>query len=171
MDFRWGMIADYAPLFVEGVQMTIIITLVAVVFALLLVPNAILARIFLGQRMGAQLLIEAKLKPADIGFVRLGLSALVKLSAYDYYTYGGLRGSVEYISPDALGDDGKTGAPDRTYYRVLIRSEQPSIQSKGKSLDVIPGMTARVEIRTGERSVLQFLLKPVLRSKEAFRER
>ena len=118
-----------------------------------------------------ELLVEAKVKPADIGFVRLGLSTLVKLSAYDYYTYGGLKGTVEYISPDALGDDPKSGAPDRTYYRVLIRSEQPRIEARGKALDVIPGMTARVEIRTGERSVLQFLLKPVLRSKEAFRER
>ena len=103
--------------------------------------------------------------------MKVGLPAEVKLSAFDYYTYGGLRGAVDYISPDALGDDGKTGAPDRTYYRVLIRSEQPRIEARGKALDVIPGMTARVEIRTGERSVLQFLLKPVLRSKEAFRER
>lgn len=118
-----------------------------------------------------KVLVEARVKPADIGFVKVGLPAEVKLSAFDYYTYGGLKGAVEYISPDALGDDGKTGAPDRTYYRVLIRSEQPRIQSKGKLLDVLPGMTARIEIRTGERSVLQFLLKPVLRSKEAFRER
>ncbi|MEK8085199.1 HlyD family type I secretion periplasmic adaptor subunit [Aquabacterium sp. A3] len=118
-----------------------------------------------------KVLVEARVKPADIGFVKVGLPAEVKLTAFDYYTYGGLKGTVEYISPDALGDDPKSGAPDRTYYRVLIRSEQPRIEARGKALDVIPGMTARVEIRTGERSVLQFLLKPVLRSKEAFRER
>lgn len=118
-----------------------------------------------------RVLVEAKVKPADIGFVRVGLPAEVKLTAFDYYTYGGLKGVVEYISPDALGEESKTGGPDNTYYRVLVRSERSTLEAKGKALSVIPGMTARVEIRTGERSVLQFLLKPVLRSKEAFRER
>jgi membrane fusion protein, adhesin transport system len=121
--------------------------------------------------IASRVLVEARVKPADIGFVKLGLKAEMKLTAFDYYTYGGLHGIVEYISPDALGDDSKTGAQDRTYYRVLIRADRPSIQSKGKALSVLPGMTGRVEIRTGERSILQFLLKPVLRSKEAFRER
>jgi len=121
--------------------------------------------------VASRVLVEARVKPADIGFVKLGLKAEMKLTAFDYYTYGGLHGIVEYISPDALGDDNKNGAQDRSYYRVLIRADRPSIQSKGKALSVLPGMTGRVEIRTGERSILQFLLKPVLRSKEAFRER
>jgi adhesin transport system membrane fusion protein len=118
-----------------------------------------------------KVLVEARVKPADIGFLKVGLPAEVKLTAFDYFTYGGLRGVVDYISPDALGDDSKTGGQDQTYYRVLIRSDQSTIQARGKAVSVLPGMTAKVEIRTGERSVLQYMLKPVLRSKEAFRER
>lgn len=118
-----------------------------------------------------KVLVEARVKPADIGFVKVGLPAEVKLTAFDYFTYGGLHGVVDYISPDALGDDSKTGGQDQTYYRVLIRSDQSTIQARGKAVSVLPGMTAKVEIRTGERSVLQYMLKPVLRSKEAFRER
>lgn len=121
--------------------------------------------------IGDRVLVEARIKPADIGFVRVGLPAEVKLSAYDYYTYGGLKGTVEYISPDALGEESKTAAQDNTYYRALIRSEVSTLKAKGKPLSVMPGMTATIEIRTGERSVLQFLLKPVLKSQEAFRER
>lgn len=118
-----------------------------------------------------KVLVEARVKPADIGFLKVGLPAEVKLTAFDYFTYGGLHGVVDYISPDALGDDSKTGGQDQTYYRVLIRSDQSTIQARGKAVSVLPGMTAKVEIRTGERSVLQYMLKPVLRSKEAFRER
>jgi len=121
--------------------------------------------------VGAQLLIEAKLKPADIGFVRLGLSALVKLSAYDYYTYGGLQGRIDYISPDALTDEGKVASGDNSYYRALIRTELSTLKQHGEPLPVIPGMTANVEIRTGEQSVLRYLLKPMLRYNEAFTER
>lgn len=118
-----------------------------------------------------KVLVEARVKPADIGFLKVGLPAEVKLTAFDYFTYGGLHGVVDYISPDALGDESKTGGQDQTYYRVLIRSDQSTIQARGKAVSVLPGMTAKVEIRTGERSVLQYMLKPVLRSKEAFRER
>ncbi len=121
--------------------------------------------------IGPRVLVEARIKPSDIGFVRVGLPAEVKLSAYEYYTYGGLKGAIEYLSPDALGEEAKTGGQDTTYYRALIKSDVSTLRSKGKPLSVIPGMTATVEIRTGERSVLQFLLKPVLKSQEAFRER
>jgi adhesin transport system membrane fusion protein len=121
--------------------------------------------------IGPKVLIEARIKPADIGFVRVGLPVEVKLTAYEYYTYGGLKGVIEYLSPDALGEEAKSAAQDTTYYRALIRSDVNTLHSKGKPLAVIPGMTASVEIRTGERSVLQFLLRPVLKSQEAFRER
>lgn len=121
--------------------------------------------------IGPRVLVEARIKPADIGFVKVGSHAEVKLSAYDYYTYGGLKGVVEYISPDALGEESKTAAQDNTYYRALIRSDVSTLKSKGKPLVVMPGMTANIDIRTGERSILQFLLKPVLKSQEAFRER
>lgn len=122
--------------------------------------------------IGPRVLVEARIRPKDVGFVRVGSPATVKLTAYDFYTYGGLSGTVEYLSPDALGEDPKNAAnSDTTYYRALIRSEVSTLKAKGKSLSVMPGMTATVEIRTGERSVLQFLLKPVLRSQEAFSER
>ena len=122
--------------------------------------------------IGPRVLVEARIKPSDVGFVRVGSMAEVKLAAYDYYTYGGLKGKVEYLSPDALGEESKTAAGDNNlYYRALIRSEVSTLKAKGKPLSVMPGMTATIEIRTGERSVLQFLLKPVLKSQEAFRER
>jgi adhesin transport system membrane fusion protein len=121
--------------------------------------------------MGSRVLVEARLKPADIGFIRKGLPVTVKLSAYDYFVYGGLEGVIDYISPDALGEDAKVGAADTTYYRALIRADVSTLKKAGKPLSVIPGMTASVEIRTGERTVLQYLVMPLLKSQEAFRER
>jgi adhesin transport system membrane fusion protein len=121
--------------------------------------------------VGAQLLVEARIKPADIGFVQVGAPAQVKLSAYDFYTYGGLQGRIDYISPDALNDEGRAASPDNTYYRALIRTQVSTLKAAGKPLPVIPGMTATVEIRTGEQSVLHYVLKPMLRYSEAFTER
>ena len=124
--------------------------------------------------LSPRVLVEARVKPSDIGFVRVGQPAEVKLTAYDYTSYGSLRGTISYISPDALGDAEPRGgaAPDNTYYRVIIRTERTStLREKGKPLPVLPGMTATVDMRTGERSVLNFLLRPMLKSKEAFRER
>lgn len=121
--------------------------------------------------IGSRVLVEARIKPSEVGFVRVGLPAEVKLSAYDFYTYGGLKGTIEYLSPDALTDETKAASPDNTYYRARIRTEEAHLNRKGQALPVMPGMTASVDIRTGERSVLQFLLKPVMKSQEAFRER
>ncbi|MGY4829778.1 HlyD family type I secretion periplasmic adaptor subunit [Sphaerotilaceae bacterium SBD11-9] len=120
--------------------------------------------------IGSRVLIEARIKPRDIGFVRVGQKAEVKLAAYDYTTYGGLHGKIEYISPDALGDADKASS-DATYYRVTFRTDRSTLKEKGKALPIIPGMTGQVEVRTGERSVLSFILRPMLKSKEAFRER
>ncbi len=121
--------------------------------------------------IGSRVLVEARLKPKDVGFVRVGQKAEVKLAAYDYNIYGGLHGKIEYISPDALGEAEK-GAPDSTYYRVMMRSDRSTLKDKtGKPLPILPGMTAQVEVRTGERSVLSFILRPMMKSKEAFRER
>ncbi|MCW7541855.1 HlyD family type I secretion periplasmic adaptor subunit [Aquabacterium sp. A7-Y] len=116
-------------------------------------------------------LVEARIKPADIGFVHVGLPAEVKLSAYDYYTYGGLKGRIEQLSPDVLGQDNRDGSSDASYYRAVVRADVGSLKAHGQALPVLPGMTATVEIRTGERSVLDFLLLPVMKSQEAFRER
>lgn len=121
--------------------------------------------------LGPRILIEARIKPADVGFIRVGQAAVVKLSAYEYNIYGGLRGKVEYLSPDALGDAEKTGAADATYYRAFIRAESSTLQAHGEPLPVLPGMTGSLEINTQERTVLSFLLQPMLKSREAFRER
>lgn len=120
--------------------------------------------------IGSRVLIEARIKPRDIGFVRVGQKAEVKLAAYDYTTYGGLQGKIEYISPDALGDVDRAAA-DATYYRVMVRTDRSTLKAGGKPLAILPGMTGSVEVRTGERSVLSFILRPMLKSKEAFRER
>lgn len=120
-----------------------------------------------------QLLVEGKIRPADVAFLRPGLPATVKITAYDYAIYGGLKGHVEHISPDTLKDDQKAaaGRPDDTYYRVLVLTESSNLQAGGRSLPIIPGMVASVEVRTGEKTILDYLLKPVLKAREAFRER
>jgi adhesin transport system membrane fusion protein len=120
-----------------------------------------------------QLLVEAKIKPADVAFVRPGLPATVKVSAYDYAIYGGLHGTVEHLSPDTLKDDEKAraGRADATYYRILVRTDRAALSAGGKEFPIIPGMTATAEIRTGEKTILSYLLKPVLKAREAFRER
>ena len=124
--------------------------------------------------LGDKVLIEARVRPSDIGFVRVGQPVDVKLSAYEYTVYGSLKGTVQSISPDALGDPERAAAPDGTWYRALIRAEGGQLQAvrkNDKPLQVLPGMTGSVEIRTGQRSVLGFLLRPMLKSQEAFRER
>lgn len=115
------------------------------------------------------LIVEAKVKPADVAFVRKDLHASVKLDAYDYTIYGSLKGHVTYISADTLEEDLKKD--EQPYYRVHIQIDEFPRQHRDK-IDVIPGMTAKVEIITGERTVAQYLLKPLRRvSGEALVER
>lgn len=116
-----------------------------------------------------RLLVEAKIRPTDVAFLRPGLPATVKISAYDYSIYGGLEGVIEVISPDTLREERKS--EDENYYRVLVRTKNSTLSNNGKELPIIPGMTASVEIRTGEKTVLDYLLKPVLKAREALRER
>ncbi|MDZ5457233.1 HlyD family efflux transporter periplasmic adaptor subunit [Azohydromonas lata] len=119
----------------------------------------------------SKLLVEVRVKPAEIGFLHTGQNAELKLSAYDVAVYGGLKGHVEYISPDVLGDPDRPGG-DGTYYRVMVRTEDAVLRpAHGEPLPVIPGMTGTVDIRTGERSVLSFLLRPMLRANEVFESR
>ncbi|MHC2599037.1 adhesin transport system membrane fusion protein [Kluyvera sp. 1366] len=120
-----------------------------------------------------QLLVEAKIRPSDVAFLHPGLPATVKVTAYDYAIYGGLKGEVEFISPDTLKDDAKAaaGRPDDTYYRVMVLTDSSALNAGGKALPIIPGMIASVEIRTGEKTILDYLLKPVMKAREAFRER
>jgi membrane fusion protein, adhesin transport system len=117
------------------------------------------------------LLIETKVRPADVAFVRPGLPATVKLSAYDYAIYGGLQGTVHLISPDTLEEERRPGQPQEAYYRVLVKTDTATLEHKGEKLPIIPGMIATAEILTGHRTVLQYMLKPVLRGQEALRER
>ncbi|SIO72559.1 membrane fusion protein, adhesin transport system [Burkholderia sp. GAS332] len=120
-----------------------------------------------------QLLVEAKIKPSDVAFLHPDQAATVKITAYDYGIYGGLKGKVMHISPDTLKDEQKsaTGRSDATYYRVLVLTDSSELHAGGKSLPIIPGMIASVDVRTGEKTILDYLLKPVLKAKEAFRER
>ena len=119
--------------------------------------------------IGPRVRVEARIKPKDIGFLRVGQTAEIRLNGYDFNVYGGLVGKIEYISPDAMGDTEKGN--EGAYYRVLVSADRNNTQFKGKPLPVIPGMQATVDIRTGERSVLSYLLRPMMKSREALRER
>ncbi|PSW03944.1 HlyD family type I secretion periplasmic adaptor subunit [Photobacterium lipolyticum] len=113
------------------------------------------------------LLIEAKIAPQDIGFLRPGLQAVIKFSAYDFTIYGGLNGILENISADTIQDE-----EGNSYYQVRIRTIQNSLTGEnGDPLPIIPGMTASADIITGKRTVLEYLLKPVLKARQtALRE-
>lgn len=121
--------------------------------------------------IGPRVVVEARIRPSDIGFVKVGQIVQIKLTSYDYTVYGGLHGTVVSISPDAMGDPEKAALPEGTWYRAMVRAETSSPSKADKPLQVLPGMTGQVEIRTGQRSVLDFLLRPMLKSQEAFRER
>jgi adhesin transport system membrane fusion protein len=115
------------------------------------------------------LIIEARVKPSDVAFLRHGLRANVKLDAYDYTLYGALKGEVIYISPDTLEEDLKRD--EKPYYRVHIRTDSNAPNGQ-KALEVRPGMTASVEIITGSRTIANFVLKPLRRTvDEALHER
>lgn len=94
--------------------------------------------------------------PRDIAFIRPDQDALVKISAYDYSIYGGLKGKVTVISPDTLRDEVKQ---DQFYYRVYIRTDSDQLSNKaGQNFNITPGMVATVDIKTGEKTVLDFLI-------------
>ena len=113
------------------------------------------------------LLIEARIRPADIAFLRPGQLAKIKITAYDFSIYGGLDAKVEQISADTIQDEA-----GENFYRIRLRTEQRSIVHQGNELPIIPGMTASVDILTGEKSVLDYLLKPILKAQSrALRER
>ncbi len=109
------------------------------------------------------LLVEAKVRPADVAFLRPGQSATIKITAYDFSIYGGLRANLEQISADTIKDDGPRGD---TFFRVMLRTDKNSLGTDAKPLPIIPGMTASAEILTGHKSVLDYLLKPLLKAKE-----
>ncbi|MEQ8664230.1 MAG: HlyD family type I secretion periplasmic adaptor subunit [Rhodospirillales bacterium] len=116
---------------------------------------------------GDKLVIEARLDPTDRGYVTEGQAALVKISTYDYARYGGLDGRVILVAPDSSTDD--DGEP---YFRVVVETDRTYLGASEGQLPITPGMQATVDIKTGDRSVIDYLIKPVLKLKdEAFRER
>ncbi|HBZ15906.1 HlyD family efflux transporter periplasmic adaptor subunit [Candidatus Pantoea floridensis] len=116
-----------------------------------------------------QLLIETRINPRDIGYIRPGLPAVVKITAFDAAIYGDLRGEVETVSPDTLQDEVKH---DEFYYRVYVRTNKAELVNKhGRKFAIMPGMVANVEIKTGQKSVMDYLLKPLNKAKESLRER
>lgn len=119
--------------------------------------------------VGDQVLVEARIKPSDIGFVRVGQRVEVKLTAYEFAVYGSLHGEVEVISPDALGDPDRS--TDTSYYRALVRADPRSLNQGKNPLTVLPGMVGTAEIAVGQRSVISFVLRPLLKANEAFTER
>ncbi len=108
-----------------------------------------------------RLLIEARIRPPDIAFIHPGQKATVKITAYDFSIYGGLEGVVKHISADTIQDERN---PKESYYRVLIRTDKAHLEGREGPLPIIPGMTATVEILTGHKSVLEYLLKPVIKT-------
>ncbi|MDH3000134.1 hemolysin secretion protein D [Chelonobacter oris] len=123
-----------------------------------------------------KLVVEAYISPRDVAYVTPGMKALVKLSAYDYAIYGGLDGVVTLLSPDTLHDqkrpsDLKLDA-NEAYYRVLVTTDSSVLTDKnGEELPIIPGMIATIDIKTGEKTVFQYLIKPITRMKQALQER
>jgi adhesin transport system membrane fusion protein len=116
------------------------------------------------------LLIETKVRPSDVGFIHPGQEAMVKLTAYDFSVYGGLEATVENISADTITEE-KNGKSE-SYYLVQVRTKTNSFTASDKKLPIIPGMLSSVHIKTGKKTVLTYLLKPVLKAKyEALRER
>ena len=109
------------------------------------------------------LVIQAKVSPSDIAFLKIGQQATVKIDAYDYTIYGDLVGKLTYISADTLSEDLRQG--EMPYYRAMVRTDGRRFSARpDEQLDIQPGMTATIEVKTGERTVLQYLLKPVVKT-------
>lgn len=115
------------------------------------------------------LLVEAKIKPSDIAFIRQGMPAKVKITAYDSSIYGGLEGRVENISGDSFTDDKgarRPGEPE-TYFKVLVRTNRNYLKHNGQQLPIKSGMVATADIVTGRKTILQYLLKPINKARES----
>ncbi len=113
------------------------------------------------------LFLEIKIKPSDIAFIHPGAEAKIKVSAYDYAIHGGLIGKVVNISPDTITDK-----KENTFYIIHIKTDKNYLGTKEHPLNIIPGMTVNVDIVTGKKTVMQYILKPILKSKQyVFTER
>lgn len=118
--------------------------------------------------MGDKLLVETRVTPRDIAFIKVGDRALVKVTAYDFSTYGGLEGRVVQVSADSIYDENEKQA----YFNVIVETDRSYLTSAGRKLPITPGMMTDTQIITGRKSILSYLLKPVLKARsEALRER
>lgn len=118
--------------------------------------------------LGEALFVEAHVKPKDIAGVRPGQAATVKLSAYDYTIFGALQGRVEFISADTFLDERRADA--EPHYKVTVTIDQDAFTDRQRAIEMRPGMLADVELHTGSKTVLRYLLKPLYKSREALRE-
>jgi len=118
--------------------------------------------------LGDKLLVETRVKPSDIAFIKVGDRALVKVTAYDFSTYGGLEGRVVQVSADSIYDDKEKEA----YFTVIVETDKSYLMASGRPLPITPGMMTNTQIITGRKSVLTYLMKPVLKARsDALRER
>ena len=117
-----------------------------------------------------ELFVEARVKPENIAGVRPGQHATVKLSAYDYTIFGTLKGKVKLISADTFKDERARDPAGDPHYKVTLQVDTENLTARQASLQIRPGMQASVELHTGSKTVMQYLLKPLYKSKEAFRE-
>ncbi|BDU57043.1 HlyD family type I secretion periplasmic adaptor subunit [Limnohabitans sp. MORI2] len=125
-----------------------------------------------------EMLVEAYVKPSEVAFLQVGQKAVVKLTAFDFNKYGGLAGELEHLSPDTLKDERQQRRPganpvdlEEGYFRILVRIKDPNLVRKGVKIEPTPGMTATVEIRTGQKTVLEYLFRPLQNVSQALRER
>jgi adhesin transport system membrane fusion protein len=124
------------------------------------------------------MLVEAYVKPSEVAFLKVNQAAVVKLTAYDFNKYGGLAAVLVHISPDTLRDENKPRKPgsapvdlEEGYYRILVRIVDQRLDRHGMRMIATPGMTATVEIKTGQKTVLEYLLRPLQSMTQALRER
>ena len=118
--------------------------------------------------LGDKLLVETRVRPSDIAFIKVGDKALVKVTAYDFSTYGGLEGKVVQVSADSIYDE----VAKEAYFNVIVETQKSYLMSQGRRLPITPGMMTDTQIITGRKSILSYLLKPVLKARsDALRER
>ena len=114
--------------------------------------------------------VEARVEPRDIANIRPGQEATIKLTAYDYTIYGTLKGRVDFISADTFKDERARDPDGNPHYKVTLRVDMGALTARQAGIEIRPGMQADVELHTGEKTVLQYLLKPLYKSQEALRE-
>jgi adhesin transport system membrane fusion protein len=123
-----------------------------------------------------ELLVEGFIKPADVAFVHIDQRAMVKFTAYDFAKFGGIEGSIVHVSPDTLKDErqqkpGNPVAMEEGHYRVIVKLDKSDINYHGEKMPIIAGMVTTVDIRTGNKTVLEYLLRPLQRVSEAMTEK